>query len=108
MHGISYTQELSPQAFCLALWLTILLCLPLVLLFFRVKKEGRAEVVWPRFWHRVIRYCPRWIWGSMTITWCLCLLSFVRTFLGHEFTQSSFRSAWLLILAGAPLSYAVT
>lgn len=108
MHVASYRQEISAERYYLALGSTLLLCLPLVLLFLRVKKESSPENVWPRFWNRVIEHCPRWIWGSMTIAWLLCALSVIRMLLGYEFTSSSFRTAWLLMLAGAPLSYAVT
>jgi hypothetical protein len=108
MHVISYKQELSAQAFYLALVPTILLCIPLVLLFLRVKKKGGIEDVWQRFWYSALRYCPRWIWGSMTVAWCIGVLSFIRTIFGHQLTISCFRTAWLMIPAGAALSYAVT
>jgi len=108
MHLLSYRQEIMPRAFYFAALPTLLLCTPLVLLFLRLRRTGPAKDVWQRFWTAALMHCPRWIWGSMSIAWLLALLSFARTFFGQQFTESSFRTAWLLIPAGAALSYSVT
>jgi hypothetical protein len=108
LHAVSYSRDLPQGAFYITSLVTLILCLPLVALFVRVKKGVRQEEAWPRFWDGALRYCPRWIWGSMTVAWFLAMLSFARTFLGHEFTPVSFQTAWFLMPAGAALSYAVT
>ena len=107
-HVLAYTRDVSPEIFYSLAALTLLLCVPHVVLYLRVKKGVPQQEAWAQFWERVLLHCPRWISGTMTLAWFLAVLSFVRTFLGHEFTKSAFHTAWLLMPAGAALSYAVT
>ncbi len=108
MHVASYAHEV-PRSFLNAAWVAaILLSIPLILLFLRVKKEKSHEQTWPRFWNAVIEYCPRWIWGTMSIAWLLAMLSFVRGIFGAEPAPMVFHSAIVLIPISAALSYSVT
>jgi hypothetical protein len=108
MHALSYSRDIPRGAFQVMSVTTFALCLPLVVLFVRVKKGVPQQEAWHRFWESAVKHCPRWVWSSMTIAWFLGILSVVRTFLGHDFTAASFHTAWLLMPAGAALSYAVT
>lgn len=107
-HALSYSRDL-PRAYlhasCIA---AAALCVPLVVLFIRLKKEKSTEEIWSRFWNTVIERCPRWIWGAMTIAWLLAMLSFVRGIFGDEPAPMAFQSAMVLIPISAALSYSVT
>ena len=108
MHVASYAREVS-RSFLNAAWVAaVLLSIPLILLFLRLRKEKGDEQAWHRFWNAVIEYCPRWIWGSMSIAWLLAMISFVRGIFGAGPASMVFHSAIVLIPIAAALSYSVT
>jgi hypothetical protein len=107
-HVASYSQEV-PRSFLTAAWLAAAaLCVPLVLLFVRIKKEKSSEEVWRRFWNSVIERCPRWIWGSMSVAWFLAIFTFIRGVFTREPAPMTFHSALVLMPIAAALSYSVT
>lgn len=107
-HILSYSHDL-PHVYLYASWIAAAaLCVPLVVLFIRLKKEKSVEEIWSRFWNTVTERCPRWIWGAMTIAWLLAMLSFVRSIVGQEPAAMTFQSALVLIPISAALSYSIT
>jgi len=79
LHAFSYIREM-PKSYLTALWFAAaILCIPLVLLFVRLKKENTYQEVWHPFWTKVIERCPRWIWASTSIAWLLAMFSFGRS-----------------------------
>ena len=108
LHAVSYFQYV-PREYLSAAWVVaVALCLPLVVLFFRLKKSDSSEQIWHRFWNAVVERCPRWIWGSMSIAWLLAMLTFVRGIFGQEPAPITFHSAVVLMPISAALSYSVT
>lgn len=108
VHAVSYFRDI-PRAFLSGAWVAaVVLCVPLILLFVRLRKEKSAEPVWPHFWNTVIARCPRWIWGSMSIAWLLAMGAFVLSILGYETSPMVFQSAVVLIPIAAALSYSGT
>ncbi|MBP6506131.1 MAG: hypothetical protein KA257_01090 [Opitutaceae bacterium] len=108
MHVATYSSEL-PRAVLNGTWgVTVLLCIPLVMLFARVKKEPSPEPVWQRFWNSMIERCPPWIWRLMGITWLLTMFVFVLGILGLKYSPVLFHTALVLMPISAALSYSVT
>lgn len=107
-HVASYFREM-PHSLPSGAWVAAaVLCVPLVVLFLRLKNEKSSEEAWHRFWNAVIERCPRWIWGSMSIAWILAMLAFVRSIFFREPSTMVFQSAIVLIPISAAFSYAVT
>ncbi|MFA6288295.1 MAG: hypothetical protein WC661_13000 [Opitutaceae bacterium] len=108
LHAISYKHEI-PKLYITALLISaVLLCLPLVALFARLKKERSYQEVWPAFWNAVIERCPRLIWGCMSLSWLLFMISFVRSIFMQPPTPLALQSSAILIPISAALSYSVT
>jgi hypothetical protein len=108
LHVVSYFRE-PPRLYLHAASIAAaVLCVPLVALFIRLKREKGSDEIWPRFWHTVLERCPRWIWGAGFIAWLLGMLAFVRGIFGAEQSPLIFQSAFVLIPISAALSYAVT
>jgi hypothetical protein len=108
LHVTSYFQFVPRQYLSAAWFVAAALCVPLVVLFFRLRKIESQEQVWHRFWNAVIERCPRWIWGSMSVAWILAMITFVRSVFGQEPAPITFHSAVVLMPIGAALSYSVT
>jgi membrane protease YdiL (CAAX protease family) len=108
LHAISYTREM-PKAYITALSIAaVLLCLPLVALFARLKRERSYQEVWPPFWNEIIERCPRWIWGCISAAWLLFMISFVRSIFTQPSSPLVFQSSAVLIPISAALSYSMT
>jgi hypothetical protein len=108
IHVASYFRDM-PRSFLSGAWIAAgVLCVPLVVLFVRLKKESSAEQVWQRFWNTVIECCPRCIWGCMSVAWLAAMLEFVRSIFGYGSAPMVFQTAIVLIPISAALSYSVT
>jgi TctA family transporter len=112
----SFKWEVPSLALQVLVGATAVCLLPMVRLFLRARGETKAEAdvtknaVWVRFWDKALRYCPRWIWGSMTIAvllWIFCLVAPLLR-LEQKDRDAGLAAAYLLVFAGAALSYAVT
>jgi len=108
LHALSYSREIPRSFLTAALCAAAVLCVPLFVLFMRLKKEKSSEEVWRRFWNSVVERCPRWVWSCMSIAWLLAMYAFLRSIFSGQPAPMTFHSALVLIPISAALSYSVT
>lgn len=88
--------------------LVLVLCIPLVALFLKVrKKKERIESTWRKFWTLALQGCPDRIWGLMTPSFVMMIIGIIGSMF-FNFSKYTVISAWLSVVAIAALSYSIT
>jgi hypothetical protein len=106
MHVASYRFSEPGSLLATSTAAAVVLCVPVVVLFFRTRKMGTADL-WPRFWQSALVRCPRWIGMIMSGTVILMWITGALTAFSR-LPQATFQTSALLIPSSVALCYSVS
>ena len=106
-HVFSYYHAVPSWALAMATLMVVIVCIPSIVLFVQIRRQGPSVDLWQRFWRATLERCPRWVSGSMTVSVVLIWATGASSAFFHK-PKITFQTALFLLPATVAFSYAVT